>query len=361
MRRLILLILAALALTVSVRGEEAEDRLADSLQLEALEEAAGTGLPEETGVLSDYDPMAAIGEILGRSIRSSLLRDALRPAAALLLIALACGALKSAVPTGEGSLDAVTLCGAAAIALVTAGSQSSLTELGFQTVAKLQDFANVLLPTLAAAAAASGQVTAAAAKLTAASLFLNILINGIQQLVIPLLRLYLAAAVAEAAVGQGPVSAALGFFKWLITALLTCLMLGFTLYLSLCAVAGGASDAALLRTAKTMVSTALPVVGSIAADAAGSILASAAVIQKAVGVYGLVAVAALAAGPFLQVGAHYLAFKPAAAVVSGVAEGRLSKLAGRVTEAVGMTLGCLGACALLLYFSIFSMIGVTML
>ena len=39
-----------------------------------------------------------------------------------------------------------------------------------------------------------------------------------------------------------------------------------------------------------------------------------------------------------------------------VAGGRLAKLVGRCSEAFGMTLACLGACSLLVYFSIFSML-----
>ncbi len=343
-------------LTLPARAYDAvEEELGERLEIREVEEAAPE-LPGSVGVLGLTDPEGVLAEIFSSVLKTELLADALRSAASVLLVVLSFSALKGVFRTEGGALDPAELAGTAAIALTVSASHSGLLDLGYQTVAKLQDFANVLLPVLASAVTASGQPGSGAAKYTAAALFLNVLVNAVNGAALPLVQLYFAAAVAEAATDSGVITGAVNLLKWMVTMTLTVIMLAFTLYLSICSITSGAADAALTRSAKTLVSTALPVVGGIAADAAGAILASAAVIQKSLGVFGLLAVTASVLSPFAYVGSHYLLFKGASALASGVAGGRLAKLVGRCSEAFGMTLACLGACSLLVYFSIFSML-----
>lgn len=359
MKKLLIAFLFAVLLASSAQASDVEGLMAEKLGVGTLEQAAeDAALPQAERGIRGFRVRDALGELLRRDLKPALLKDALSIGAAVLLISAACGMVKAAVPSGDGPLDTVSLCGAAAMTLVVTGSQSCLLELGSETVVRLRDVSSALLPVLAGAAAASGSVTASAAKYAASALFLNILISLIEQLVLPLIRLYLAASVAEAACG-GVLGSALSFLKWLLTSVLTVLMLSFTIYISVCSLTSGAADAAMVRSAKTLVSSALPVVGSIAADAAGAILSSAGVIRKSVGVYGLAAVAAVVLSPFLQIGAQYFVFRASAGIAGGFGDERLSKLICRFAEAMGMLVGSLGACSLLLYFSIYSLIGVT--
>ena len=92
--------------------------------------------------------------------------------------------------------------------------------------------------------------------------------------------------------------------------------------------------------------------------AAGSILAAATAIRNGVGVYGLVAVLGILLPPFLRTGAGFIVYRAAAALTGDLTPGRLSALARRGSDALGMLLGCLGACGLMLFFSIYAYMGV---
>ena len=140
-----------------------------------------------------------------------------------------------------------------------------------------------------------------------------------------------------------------------VLAMLSCLMLGFTLYLSLTSMASNAADAAIVRSAKTAVSTMLPVVGSIAGDAASSILAAAAVIRQSVGSFGLLAVASVILAPFIQTGLRYLLLKGISAISAELSEERMARLLRRISESMALTLGCIGSCGLMLYFSVYAL------
>jgi hypothetical protein len=161
-----------------------------------------------------------------------------------MLAVLLCGAAKTASLPAGSRFDAVSTAGAAAVTLLLAGGQDALIVQLEQAVVKLQDLANVFLPMLATSAFLSGQLTASAAKYAAASWFFNVLVNLCSSFVLPAVRLYVAAAAAEAAVGGGVLSGVLGFLKWCVSMALTCLLLAFTLYLSLCSLTGNAADAA---------------------------------------------------------------------------------------------------------------------
>lgn len=324
--------------------------------MDELEETAEEmGLGEYGSIRDGYDIEGFFTGLVADCVKVVVSPALLRDMAAALVTVLLLAAVRTVLPPPEGSFDAPVLAGAAAVLLLLSTRQDSLTALAESTVFKLQDVANALLPVLGSAALLSGQVTAAAAKYSAAALFLNVLLNFCCSFLLPLIRLYLAAAGAEAATGSSVMSSVLGFLKWCGATALTCLMLAFTLYLSLTAMASDAADAAIVRSAKTAVATMLPVVGSIAGDAASSILAAAGMIRQAVGSFGLLAVTSAILAPFLQAGSRYLLLKGAASVSSELAEKRMARLLQRLSESMALMIGCIGSCGLILYFSVYSL------
>lgn len=354
--RLCLILLAALLLAVPAKAADRQEELAEALGLDELEETEKeTGLDDFGSILGGYDVDGFLGKALKDALRTAVSPGVLRDLAAVMTTVLLLAAVHAVMEAPSSGIDAASLAGASTILLLLNGTQDSLTALAEATVYKLQDTANVLMPILGSAALLSGQITAAAAKYSAAALFLNVLVNLCCAFVLPLIRLYLAAAAAEAAVGSGVMSGVLAFLKWFGVTVLSVLMLAFTLYLSLTSMTGNTADAAIVRSAKTAMATVLPVVGSIAGDAASSILSAAAMIRQAVGSFGLLAVSSLLLAPFLQTGLRYLLLKGAAAVSEGLTENRISRLLRRLSEAMALTMACIGACGLMLFFSIYSL------
>ena len=108
---------------------------------------------------------------------------------------------------------------------------------------------------------------------------------------------------------------------------------------------------AALKAAKLTISGVVPVVGGILSDASEAVLVSAGVVKNAVGVYGLVAVAAIAMGPFLRIGVQYLLLKLTAAVCGVFGNKRTAELVGDFSTAMGILLAMTGAVCLLLLIS----------
>ena len=102
----------------------------------------------------------------------------------------------------------------------------------------------------------------------------------IQNLLIPLCYAYVAANVAWAALGNDGLKRIGGLLKWLITILLSVVLLAFIAYLNLSGVISGGADAATVKAAKFTISNLVPVVGGVISDTAETLLAGASVLRK---------------------------------------------------------------------------------
>ena len=252
-----------------------------------------------------------------------------------------------------GKVHFVPMAGALAVTLAAAGSVRTMMGLGQETVEELNTFSKALLPTLSAAVAASGGILSASVRQVATVFFVDLLLSLIRGLLLPLVYFYVAAAAADAMLpGRHLAGISTAIRKgtvWLLTGALAL----FTLYLTVSGAAAGSADTVTARLARGAVGV-LPVVGSILADAAETVLVGAGVLRGTVGIVGMLGVLAICLIPFLQLAFHYLTYKLAAALIGTVSDKRLSDLLDSIGGAFGIVLGMTGACALMLLVSLAS-------
>ena len=266
------------------------------------------------------------------------LRTQASGAAQLLGIVLLCSLAEScfAAADSPGIPRYVSVAGALAITLVTAGDLRSMMGAGVETLEQLDVFSKALLPTLAAAVAAGGGYVSAGARQVATVVFTDLLIGLIRQVLLPLLYVCIAAAAADALVpGHSLKKIGTGLRKC-VTWALTALMLAFTGFLSVTGAATSAADAL----------------------ATGAVLAGAGMLKGAIGVFGRLAVLAICLTPFLTMAVQYLLYKLAAFLAGTIAQEPLAELIAALGSAFGLLLGMTGSCALSLLISIISSVSV---
>ena len=292
----------------------------------------------------------------GTTLLGEALRGTLRGAVLILGVVLLCGAADAVLRTPESPMRRfLPMAGAAAIAVLSLGSMKSLLGLGTQTIEELDVFSKALLPTLAAAVAAGGGAVTAGTGQVIAVCFADALITLIRGLLLPMTYFLAAAATADAMLprhGLGTVAkAASRVVTWLLTGSLVL----FTGYLTLSGAVSTSADALTVQVTRSAVG-AMPVVGRILSDAAGSVLAGAGVVKNAIGVFGLLGVLAACLGPFVRLGVQYLLYKLTAFLAGMTAAPELAKLIDALGGVFGLMLGMTGSCALLLLISISSAI-----
>ena len=321
---------------------------------QALPEAAEQALGAMTVENAELDSgLARIIDFLREQLHG-VLAEVLRPLSAVTAITLLYAVLRP-LQTAQGEFDPVSFGACVAVSTAALGDVSSVFALGQRTLQELADFSHALLPTLTAAACAAGAPTSAGVKYAAGALFSDFLLLAANDLVLPLICAYTAAACANAVLG-GQLAGPVRFTAWSAKTLMKVLVLCFTGYLSLTGVIASGADAAAVKTAKAAISTLLPVVGKTVADASESLVAGAGMIRNSVGVFGLLAALGVLALPLLRLGLRYLLFKAAAALLSSAAGDRLGKLIDAIAGAYGMVLGLVGSGAVILFLSVFSLI-----
>lgn len=348
------------ALTTAA-ASDVMDEQSKAMGLDRLERAAGEFAPE--GGMGDLDLESGLQGLLntGNEAVSGVLHKAVRSGVLLLVVVLLCALAKGAYLGEEGSsLSVVPVIGALAITAIAVADVESLIGMGRQALERMDAFSRVLLPTMAVATAASGAPGGASARQMATMLFSSVLMTVIARLLLPLCYAYIAACVAHAAIGNEGLKRIAGALKWVVTSVLTILLIGFVGYLTVSGVIAGTADALAIKTAKFAVSSMVPVVGGILSDASETVLAGAGILKNTVGVFGMLVVLSICLVPFLQLGIHYLTYKLTAALAATVAEGRVAGLIDGIGGAFGLILGMTGASALLLLISMVSAVSMAM-
>ena len=239
-----------------------------------------------------------------------------------------------------------------AVALLLISPSNTLIQLAADTVAKISEYGKLLIPVMAGSLAAQGGVSTSAA-LYAGTVFFDALLSGmISKLIVPILYIFIWMSVASSATGEEILSKLVGFVKWMITWCLKTILYVFTGYMGITGVISGTTDAAAMKATKLTISGMVPVVGGILSDASEAVLVSAGLVKSAIGVYGVVVIAALWIQPFIQIGAQYLMLKMTAGICGIFGGKEPVKLIESFSAAMGILLAMTGAVSLILMVSV---------
>lgn len=242
---------------------------------------------------------------------------------------------------------ATEIAGAACIAGLMLRNSRVLIGLAIDTVTEISEYSKLFLPVLTAAASARGAVTSSAALYVGTSVVTSFLTNVLRRVLVPAVYLFLAASVANCALGEEALKQLRDIIKklagWFLKAVLTL----FLTYMSITGAVTGTADKTALKAAKAAISTVVPVIGKTLADASEALLLSADIAKNSIGVYGIFVFAGIFLAPFFKIGAHYLVLKGTAALCAIVGCKRLTNLTEDFCTAMGILLGITGVmCAL---------------
>lgn len=319
----------------------------EALEIEApaVPPSGAEYMPEETDSLGDA--VASILEKVSSQLHS-LSASAVKTGISLLMLAMLLSIFsiwdrRMALPIKAiGTIVGCTLL---------LGSSKNMIRLAADTIQELTDYGVLLFPVLTTAMAAQGGMTASTA-LYAGTVVLDILLSQlISGMLLPALYIFLAVSVAHAVTGETFLKRIRDFIKnginWFLKALLT----GFTAYMSITGVVSGTTDTAALKATKMTISSVVPVVGGVLADASEAVLISAGILRNAAGIYGILAMVAVFLAPFVKIGLQYLVLKASASLCALFEAGGLGDLVEDVSTAMGLLLAMTGSVCLLLLVS----------
>lgn len=350
-----MLLLAVLALVIvpvsAAVPKELEDAAPEALQ-QIWETADGNA--DHTTLENGLHRLGERAAVFFTDNFKSLLGGITGIVAAVFLTSLAEESIKAS--HHPSAANYAPIVGVLAITSVAAGSVKGMMGLAAQTIEELDVFGKALLPTLAAATAAGGGVISAGVRQVTTVVFSNLLLTLIHRLLMPLVYFYVAALAADTILPEHPLQGLAAAVRKTVIWALTGLMTLFAGYLTVSGVVASSGDVLTMRLAKSAVSTAVPVVGSIISEATGSVLAGAFVLKNSVGIFGILGILAACLSPFITIGTQYLLYKIVSFLCGITGQSETVRYVGELGGAFGLMLGMVASCGLLLLLSVISSI-----
>ena len=283
-----------------------------------------------------YDVSGAIGRLIrkGKAEAEQRLREEMKELAKIIAIALVCAVAEAVCPENRSG-ELISICACAAVSVAVTGSVDSFAGQMTDTLQTVSDYSRAVLPAVYTAAAVSGAVVSAGASYAAVLLGLNILMEMLRRLAVPMIYAYLALGISRSIYPNAILNTVIGAIKWATATGITLLTMGISAYIGMTGALTGPADAAAVKGAKLVISNTLPL----------------AVIKNAAGVFALIGICAMCLTPFIAIGVKMLLFRLCAAVASALEGKRLAMLLGDLSNAFGMMLGVMGCLTIMLFVS----------
>lgn len=359
MRKTLYTLLLALVIAPMLWTSASADRLMsdvlDTTGMHDAEKLLPNSAREISGGISDngeYDAQGALAR-LWNSVVDNIrleLKNSISDVLGLVAVAV-CSALTASFAKDDMIRDYISIAGVCASAAMLIGGVDGLVEQTSGALLQMSDYARAALPAVFTAAGVCGALVSASARCAAVCLAVDVLMKMAQSIVIPLVYAFLALSLSNGIFDNPVLKACQRFTKWLATTFMTGFTIVFSGYIGLTGIVTSGVDAVAARTARTVISTALPVVGGIISDAASTVLSAAGIIKNSAGALSLVAVASLCVVPFAALSVKLLLFRAAACACDMVPNAKLSAFVNDVGTALGILLGLVGCCAIMLFIS----------
>ena len=329
-------------------GDEAGlSHLREGLSREELE-IGGSLSPTGT-----YDAAGALAR-LWESLRErglEELRAQLRSSLRLVVLILFCS-LAEGLTENRAAREGIGLAACCTAAMWIAGDWDSGIAQATSVLLRLSDYSRAALPVLYTAAAASGAMSSAPLRYAACSLAMEVLMSLSRSLVLPLIYAYLALSLTGCLTDSSLLRALQRLVKWSAVTLLSAVTMLFGFAIALSSAVAASADAAAVKAARTVISAALPVVGGILADSAGTLLSAASVIRSTAGAFSLIAVCTLCSGPFLFLLLKMLLLRAAGTLAELLPGGALARLLDECANTFAMLLALVGCAGAMLFISL---------
>jgi len=301
----------------------------------------------------NYDAGGALAR-LWRSFLSSLvdeIRKNLDYCTGLIAIALFT-AVGGTLCSSKNISNFIEILGCGSTAAFMLGGMNSIVSQTVDALYRLSDYSKAALPVIFTASAASGAVTSSAAKFAAVSFALDVLMSISQKIIIPVIYAYLALTLSSSMFPNPILNGIHKLCKWAAVTMMTGMTLAFTTYISMVGAIGAAVDTSAVKTVRSFISGTLPVVGGMISDASAMVLSAAGVVKNCAGVFGLIAVAVMCTAPFALLSVKMLFLKAVSAISDSMESKRLTSLFSGLGSTMGLLLGLLGSCGIMLFISL---------
>lgn len=225
---------------------------------------------------------------------------------------------------------------------------SEVVSLIRQTTSNLLSFMNLLVPILITLMLYTGSITTSGIIEPIILFLINFVGNIIQNIIIPLVLVYTSLTIISKISSRVQIDKLAKFMKsgviWFLGIVLTI----FVGVISLEGTLSSSIDGITAKTAKSVVSSAVPVVGKILGDAVDTVLGCGVVLKNAVGLIGVIIIIGICIVPIIKLAILTISYKLLSALVQPIASKDITNLLEQIGDIFKIFLGIICALSFML-------------
>ncbi len=234
-----------------------------------------------------------------------------------------------------------------AIVTIIMSNFSEVIQTVRDTANNLVGFMNSLIPILISLMLFTGSITTSTIMEPLILFIINFIGTLIQNLLIPITLIVAVLSIISKISDKVQIDNLSKFMKSGVVWILGIVLTVFVGVLSLEGNLSSSIDGVTAKTAKAVVSTAIPVVGKILGDAVDSVLGCGVVLKNAVGFVGVIIIIGICIMPILKLGILTIAYKLTSAVSEPIADGKIVKLLDQIGDIFKILLAILTSLSVL--------------
>ena len=242
-----------------------------------------------------------------------------------------------------------------AIVTIIMSNFSDIINLVKETTTNLVGFMNTLIPVLVSLMLYTGSITTTSILEPIILFMINFIGNMIQDILIPIILIITSISIVSKISDNVQVEKIAKFLKsstvWFLGLVLTI----FVGVVSLEGTLSSSVDGITAKTAKTIVSSAVPVVGKILGDVIDSVLGCGLILKNAVGFIGVIIIIGICILPIIKLSILTISYKLVASISEVIADVKIVKLLDQIADIFKILL------AILVSVSFMVIIGTTLL
>jgi stage III sporulation protein AE len=243
------------------------------------------------------------------------------------------------------------------IGTITIGILSIAFSIGAGAIKSMTSFTSELFPLLITLLTALGGITSAAI-LSPATVFLTTGISiFFSSVIMPLVIVLTVFTIINNFSTSIKLS---GFCALIKTIVKWAIGLSFTIFLGIIAIQGllgSTFDGISIKTAKYTIDKLVPIIGGMVSDSVDVLISCTLLIKNAIGIAGIIIIAAIAITPVFGILAHYFLFKLAGAVLEPVGGKSIGKFATESADVLLLLFAAVVAAAAMFFITVAVIIG----
>ncbi len=288
------------------------------------------------------------------------IKDAISISLKIISVSVLCSLLKNIQAHNKSSVGEVAfyICYLFVVTLAI-NSYSDISKLCVDAMTKLTNFMNLITPLFLSLMVANGNILSVKFIQPILVVMVNVVNSLIVKLIIPIVFISMIINIIGNVSNNIEVSKLPSILQkssvWVVNFVLG-ILIGI---LSLEGTLTSNVDGFAAKTAKTVVSTAIPVVGKALSDATDSIIGAASVTKNALGIVGVIAIIGIVCVPIIKALIMTFVFNISSALIEPIVDKRMSKCVGETAESIKIIFGLMVTVSILFIIAITLMIKIS--